>query len=58
MIAKKKIKLDIEEKEILKLFDAGNLKPAYGKKNIADKAKKAASKSLQKDARINIRLSS
>ncbi len=52
------IKLDSEEKEILKAFDAGKLKKSRGAKKQIEQHKAVAEATFKKDARINIRLSS
>ncbi len=52
------IKLDQEEKEILEAFDSGNVKRAKNAGDTQKRHKEYAKAMLQKDARINIRLSS
>lgn len=52
------IKLDAEEKELSDSFDKGEWKTVKNIKQEMAFAKKVAKNTLQKDARINIRLSS
>jgi predicted DNA binding CopG/RHH family protein len=52
-----KLKLDIEEKKLLKLFLAGKLKRSKTPKTDHSKAKEAAAHFIRKDARVNIRIS-
>jgi predicted DNA binding CopG/RHH family protein len=51
-------KLDLEEKELLDSFEQGEWKTVKNVKNEKEIAQKTATKSLKKDVRINIRLSS
>ncbi len=51
-------KLDAEELELLDAYDAGVLKPVADAKEVAARHKTYAATTFQKDARINIRLSS
>jgi predicted DNA binding CopG/RHH family protein len=52
------IKLDVEEKEILKAFDEGKLKRSKDYKKRIKQHQTVADATFKKDARINIRLSS
>lgn len=54
----KKIKLDKEEKALSDSFDKGEWKSVKNIKEERALAKRVAKNTLQKDARINIRLSS
>ena len=51
-------RLNSEEKEILKAFDAGKLKRAKNSSKEREAHKVVAEATFRKDARINIRLSS
>jgi predicted DNA binding CopG/RHH family protein len=51
-------KLDREEKEILKAFEAGTLKPVRNRRRELVRHRKAAAATFAKDSRINIRISS
>ena len=51
-------KLNQEEKEILEAFEAGEAKPSKNAADIQKRHKEYAKAMFQKDARINIRLSS
>ena len=51
-------KLDQEEKEILEAFEAGEVKPSKNAADVQKRHKEYAKAMFQKDARINIRLSS
>jgi predicted DNA binding CopG/RHH family protein len=51
-------KLDREEKEILEVFESGQLKRAKGASEKIREHQKVAEATFKKDARINIRLSS
>ena len=52
------VKLDPEEKKILESIERGEWRSVSNLKKEMERAKKAASNSLRKDARINIRISS
>ena len=52
------MKLDIEEQDILESFDRGEWKTVTGVIQERKKLQDAAKKTLRKDARINIRMSS
>ena len=52
------MRLDKEEKAILKAFEAGKAKRSKNARQLAKKAKQAAETYFRKDARISIRLSS
>lgn len=52
------MKLDKEEQEILKAYEAGRLKPVPNMAQEIAKLKAAATATFQKDSRINIRISS
>ncbi len=54
----KKFKLDTEEKELLDSYDRGEWKPVSDLKQEIKKAEEASRRFMQKDARINIRMSS
>lgn len=54
----KKLKLDREEQELLESFDKNEWKSVKNVKEEKNIAQKTAAKTLQKDVRINIRLSS
>ena len=54
----KKLNLDAEEREILRAFESGEYEVAENVSGEIAKAKEAARNSLNKDARINIRMSS
>ena len=54
----KVIKLDQEEKEILKSYERGELKRVKNFSKEARLIQKAAAKTLRKDCRINIRMAS
>jgi len=56
--SRQKIKLDAEEKKLLASFEKGEWKSVKDIKKHKKIAKAAAKNTLQKDARINIRLSS
>ena len=51
-------KLNSEEKEILKAFEGGKLKPARNRSRELARHRKVAEATFKKDARINIRISS
>jgi len=51
-------KLDREEKELLASFEKGEWKKVSNVEKEKDLARKSATRTLQKDVRINIRLSS
>ena len=53
----KKVILDQEEKDILEAYDKGELKPVRNKKAETAKLRQYAINTLQKNKRINIRLS-
>lgn len=53
-----RIKLDPDENELLSSFEKGEWKPVANVKKAKSRARKAAAKTLRKDVRINIRLSS
>jgi predicted DNA binding CopG/RHH family protein len=55
---KNKRNLDREEKDILSSFEKGEWKPVKNVKKEKIKAKQMAAKTLRKDVRVNIRLSS
>lgn len=55
---KNKTKLDREEKELLGSFEQNEWKPVKNTKKEIDSARKSANRTLSKDVRINIRLSS
>ncbi len=50
--------LDPEEREILRAYEEGLLRTAFGSSRSADRLKAAARETLRKDKRINIRLPS
>lgn len=52
------IKLDKEEKEILETFESGEWKKVKNLKDEIEKHQKYARKTLKKDKRVNIRISS
>ena len=52
----KRIQLDQEEKEILKAFERGELRPAPNQKELRKRLVAAARNTILKDQRINIRL--
>jgi len=54
----RKIKLDKEEKNILDSFERGELKPVKNLKAEIKKHQEYAIKTLKKDKRVNIRISS
>ena len=58
MRVKKMKKLDAEEQEILDAFEAGTLKRSANAKAAIKRHQEYAAATLQKDSRINIRLSS
>ncbi len=58
MWVKKMKKLDAEEQEILDAFEAGTLKRSANAKAEIKRHQEYAAATLQKDSRINIRLSS
>lgn len=58
MRAAKMKKLDAEEQEILDAFEAGTLKRSANAKAEIKRHQEYAAATLQKDSRINIRLSS
>ncbi len=58
MRVKKMKKLDAEEQEILDAFEAGTLKRSANAKAEIKRHQEYAAATLQKDSRINIRLSS
>lgn len=51
-------KLDVEERELLEAFEAGELKPVVDAKAVLKRHKDYAAATFQKDSRINIRISS
>jgi predicted DNA binding CopG/RHH family protein len=53
----KKVILDQEEKDILEAFDNGEFKPVKNKKAEMAKLRQYAVNTMQKNKRINIRLS-
>ena len=53
----KNLRLDEEELEILEAFEKGELKTVVTNKSQLDQYKKAAAATLQKNKRINIRVS-
>lgn len=53
-----RIKLDPDEKDLLSSFEKGEWKTVASAKKAKSRARKAAAKTLRKDVRINIRLSS
>jgi predicted DNA binding CopG/RHH family protein len=57
-ITSKKIKLDRDEKELLESFERNEWESIRNVKEEKKMAQKTAAKTLQKDVRINIRLSS
>ncbi len=57
MAEKTSYKLDPEEQEILKAFESGRLKPDKEDRIEFKKLQKAAQNKLNKDKRVNIRLS-
>lgn len=54
----KKMLLDKEEKEILKSYEHGELKPIKRAKQEIKKLREYAGNTLQRDKRINLRMSS
>lgn len=52
------VKLDKEEQELLVSFEKGEWKPVKHLSQEMEKAKKTASNTLRKDARVTLRLSS
>jgi predicted DNA binding CopG/RHH family protein len=54
----KKLSLDLEERELLASFEKGEWKSVKNLEKEKTFAQKAAAKTLKKDVRINIRLSS
>ncbi len=54
----KKINLDAEEQELLDSYNRGEWKPVQNLKQEVKKAEEASRKFMQKDARVNIRMSS
>lgn len=52
------MKLDKEEKEILRAFNRGDLKPVKDSKEKMKEAVKCARNTLSKDQRVNIRMTS
>ena len=54
----KTVFLDDEEKEILESYDRGEWRPGKNRKQEIKKLKEYARNTLQKDKRINIRMSS
>lgn len=56
--AKSKIKLDAEEQDILQSFEKGEWKSIPGLNKEKKRAQTTAKRTLSKDVRINIRLSS
>jgi len=57
-VNKNKTKLDREERELLASFEQNEWKSVKNLKKETESARKSASKTLSKDVRINIRLSS
>ena|SRR3990167_4687675 len=55
---KRKLKLDVEEKDLLDSFERGEWQSVKNLKHEKTLAKRAAHNTLRKDARVNIRLSS
>lgn len=51
-------KLDVEERELLEAFEAGELKPVANAKAVLKRHQDYAAATFQKDSRINIRISS
>jgi predicted DNA binding CopG/RHH family protein len=52
------VKLDDEEREILRSYEAGEWVPVADKEAMIRKGREIAAATLQKDRRINIRISS
>lgn len=55
---KSKVQLDTEEKELLASYERGEWKTVKNSEKEKEQARKSAHKTLSKDVRINIRLSS
>jgi predicted DNA binding CopG/RHH family protein len=53
-----KNKLDQEEQEILNAFEKGELKPVRHQAQLISRLRTAARNTIQKDKRVNIRISS